>query len=140
MIKLGTVVLGAEDVDRAVAFWSSVLGYDPVRFPDSTNQFTILVPPSGEGVRVALQQSATPPQESPRVHLDLVVNSADEQRDEVERLTTLGGAVAPWDEYPADPDFIVLTDTEGNRFCIVNAGHQVNTGHSVNSGDSMLGP
>ena len=23
-----------------------------------------------------------------------------------------------------DPDFIVLADTEGNRFCIVNLGHE----------------
>jgi hypothetical protein len=25
--------------------------------------------------------------------------------------------------YPSDPDFVVLADTEGNRFCVVNAGH-----------------
>jgi hypothetical protein len=29
-----------------------------------------------------------------------------------------------WDRYPDDPDFIVLADTEGNRFCIVNLGHE----------------
>ena len=26
--------------------------------------------------------------------------------------------------FPHDPDFIVLADTEGNRFCIVNLGHE----------------
>jgi len=26
--------------------------------------------------------------------------------------------------YPDDPDFIVLADTEGNRFCIVDLGHE----------------
>jgi hypothetical protein len=25
-----------------------------------------------------------------------------------------------WDSYPEDPDFIVLEDPEGNRFCIVD--------------------
>ena len=47
MIRLGTVVLGADDVDRAVSFWSSVLGYRPVRFPDAEDELTILVPPVG---------------------------------------------------------------------------------------------
>ncbi len=28
-----------------------------------------------------------------------------------------------WDTYPDDPDFVVLADTEGNRFCIVDASH-----------------
>lgn len=28
-----------------------------------------------------------------------------------------------WDRFPRDPDFIVLADTEGNRFCIVDLGH-----------------
>jgi len=28
----------------------------------------------------------------------------------------------PWD-YPDDPDFVVLADTEGNRFCVVDASH-----------------
>jgi len=26
--------------------------------------------------------------------------------------------------YPDDPDFIVLAGTEGNRFCIVDLGHE----------------
>ena len=123
MIRLGTVVLGVDDIDRAVSFWSLALGYDPVRFPDSANQFTILVPPSGEGTRVALQRADTRPQEHPRVHLDLVVDSAEEQVAEIERLVALGAARVEWDSYPPDPDFVVLADTEGNRFCIVDASH-----------------
>jgi hypothetical protein len=26
-----------------------------------------------------------------------------------------------WDSYPDDPDFIVLEDPDGNRFCVVDA-------------------
>ncbi len=29
MLRVGTVVFGADDVERAVAFWSAALGYDP---------------------------------------------------------------------------------------------------------------
>ena len=28
-----------------------------------------------------------------------------------------------WDLYPDDPDFVVLADTEGNRFCVVDTSH-----------------
>ena len=55
--------MGAQDVARAVAFWSQALGYDPITFPESDNDFTILVPPSGVGTRVALQRADTPAQE-----------------------------------------------------------------------------
>ena len=123
MIRLGTVVLGADDVDRAVTFWSAVLGYEPVRFPDAENGFTILVPPSGEGTRVALQRAETSPEPHPRVHLDLVVDDAAEQVAEIERLVGLGAIRVPWDSYGADPDFVVLADPEGNRFCVVDASH-----------------
>jgi catechol 2,3-dioxygenase-like lactoylglutathione lyase family enzyme len=118
------VVLGADDVDRAVAFWSAVLGYRPVRFDDAENGFTILVPSSGEGTRVALQRSEVPPDDHPRIHLDLVVDTAAEQAAEVERLVALGATEVAWDTYPADPDFVVLADTEGNRFCVVDASHE----------------
>ncbi len=123
MLQLGTIVLGADDVGRAVAFWSSALGYDPITFDDSDNDFTILVPPSGEGTRVALQRVETPVQDHPRVHLDLVVDDAEEQAAEIERLVGLGATRVDWDAYPDDPDFVVLADPEGNRFCVVDRSH-----------------
>jgi catechol 2,3-dioxygenase-like lactoylglutathione lyase family enzyme len=122
MIRLGTVVVGADDVDRAVAFWSNALGYRPVAFDGADDEFTILVPPSGEGTRVAVHRSAAPVQERPRVHLDLIVDSAAEQAAEIERLVGLGATRVEW-AYPDDPDFVVLADTEGNRFCVVDTSH-----------------
>jgi predicted enzyme related to lactoylglutathione lyase len=122
MIRLGTVVVGADDVERAVSFWSRVLGYGIVRFADADDDFTILVPPTGEGTRVAVHRSSSAVQDRPRVHLDLVVDTIDEQAAEIERLVGLGASRAPWD-YPPDPDFVVLCDTEGNRFCVVDASH-----------------
>jgi catechol 2,3-dioxygenase-like lactoylglutathione lyase family enzyme len=123
VIRLGTIVLGADDVDRAVSFWAAVLGYEVVHFPDSENGFTILVPPSREGTRVAIQHADGEAEPHPRLHLDLVVDDAAEQASEAERLVGLGATRVDWDSYPADPDFVVLADTEGNRFCIVDAGH-----------------
>jgi len=122
MLRLGTVVLGADDVERAVRFWSHALGYEIVTFPDSDDEFTILVPPDRIGTRVALHRSVTPVQERPRVHLDLIVDSPLEQSSEIDRLIGLGATRVPWD-HPTDPDFVVLADSEGNRFCIVDASH-----------------
>jgi catechol 2,3-dioxygenase-like lactoylglutathione lyase family enzyme len=122
VIRLGTVVLGAEDVARAVAFWRDALGYQPVQFHDADDGFTILVPPSGEGTRVAVHHSETAPHDRPRVHLDLIVDSGVEQQAEIERLVGLGGTRTAW-TYPSDPDFVVMSDTEGNRFCVVDASH-----------------
>ena len=123
MLRLGTIVLGATDVSRAVTFWSAALGYEVVTFPGSENEFTILRPPSLEGTRVAVQRSDTPAEEHPRTHIDLVVDTAEEQAAQVERLIALGATMVDWDSYPADPDFVVLADTEGNRFCVVDASH-----------------
>ena len=122
MLRLGTVIFGAEDVDRAVAFWASVFGYEVVTFPDSENDFTILVPPDRVGTRIAVQRSVTSVQDRPRIHVDLVVDTAVEQSSEIDRLVMLGATRVEWD-YPDDPDFVVLADTEGNRFCIVDASH-----------------
>ncbi|HYN31469.1 MAG TPA: VOC family protein [Ilumatobacteraceae bacterium] len=122
MLRLATVVLGAEDVERAVRFWSNALGYEVVTFPDSGDDFTILVPPDRSSTRIALHRSVTPVQERPRVHLDLIVDNPVEQLSETDRLVGLGAMRVQWD-YPTDPDFVVLADSEGNRFCIVDASH-----------------
>lgn len=116
------MVMGTQDIERSVTFWSQALGYRVHRFPGE-DDFVILIPPSGDGTRVALERSETPVQMHPRVHLDLVVDSADEQRTEIDRLVGLGAERVDWDLYPEDPDFVVLADTEGNRFCIVDASH-----------------
>ena len=122
MLRLGTVVLGADDVDRAVSFWAEVLGYEVVRFPGASDGFTILVPPDRVGTRIAVHRSVTPVQERPRVHLDLVVDSPAEQSSEIDRLVEVGATRVLWD-YSGDGDFVVLADTEGNRFCVVDASH-----------------
>jgi hypothetical protein len=34
-----------------------------------------------------------------------------------------GASRVGWDSFPDDPDFVVLADPEGNRFCIVDLDH-----------------
>jgi hypothetical protein len=84
---------------------------------------TALVAPDGSGAAIAFQRSATPPDDHPRHHLDLHVADVAEQEREAARLVSLGATRVDWDSFPDDPDFIVLADPEGNRFCIVDLGH-----------------
>ena len=118
-LRLGSVVMGAFDIERATAFWAETLGYAVHRF-DGEDDFIILIPPNREGTRVALQTTTTPAQEQSRVHMDLIVDSTLDQSAEVARLVGLGATQPNW-PYPESPDFVVLADPEGNHVCIVDA-------------------
>jgi catechol 2,3-dioxygenase-like lactoylglutathione lyase family enzyme len=123
MVHIGVLAIGVSDVERAASFWCEALGYR--RREDGFGGWSIvLVPPTGSATVLALQRSDTPPRDHPRLHLDLHVSDAREQAAEVERLVSLGAARVDWDSYPDDPDFVVLADPEGNRFCIVDLGHR----------------
>ncbi|WP_060892092.1 VOC family protein [Streptomyces europaeiscabiei] len=122
MLRIGSVVLGASDVRRAAAFWTKALGYVPREEPE--DDWVVLVHPRGTGAQLSLGLSETPVQERPRVHLDLYAGNAEDQAAEVERLLGLGARRVDWDQYPKDADFVVLADTEGNRFCVIDTGRE----------------
>jgi catechol 2,3-dioxygenase-like lactoylglutathione lyase family enzyme len=122
MLSFGVVVLGVTDVPRAAEFWSAALGYE-LREDGFGGWATVLVPPGGSGTAIALQRSQTPPEDYPRLHLDLHVADQAEQESEAARLVSLGAERVDWDRYPDDPDFVVLADPDGNRFCIVDLSH-----------------
>ncbi|MGA2837626.1 MAG: VOC family protein [Acidimicrobiales bacterium] len=123
MLTIGVVALGVDDVERAERFWSDALHY-VARRDGFGGWDCVLTSIDGSGTRIALQRSATPPDQHPRLHLDLHVVDAAQQAAEVERLVSLGATLVDWDSYPEDPDFVVLADPEGNRFCIVDLSHE----------------
>lgn len=107
MVKLGTVCLNVKDWRRAAGFWGSALGYTP--HPEAED---VLVSPTGEGPQLGLYRDQT--------HFDLYTSGPEEQRTEIERLTSLGAErVEDW-PYPDGADFVVMRDTEGNLFCILD--------------------
>jgi hypothetical protein len=121
MLKIGTIVMGASDVRRAVSFWSRALDYIPR--DEAEDDWAVLVPAGGRsGPGLSLGLSQTPVQTQPRVHLDLYAGDAADQAAEVERLVALGAERVDWDGYDEDSDFVVLADTEGNRFCVIDTG------------------
>jgi predicted enzyme related to lactoylglutathione lyase len=122
MVSIGMVVFGAQDMGRAVGFWTRALGYE-LREGGAGADWSSLTPVGGLGTGIGLQLSTGQADKHPRVHLDLYAADAAEQTAEAERLISLGAERVDWDLYPEDPDFVVLADTEGNRFCIVNTSH-----------------
>ncbi len=123
MLELGAVVLGVADIPRAAEFWCRALGYELLD-GGFNGWATVLAPSDGSGTKIALQRSQTPPQQHPRLHLDLVTADAAGQAAEAARLVALGAELVDWDSYPDDPDFVVLADPDGNRFCIVDLSHE----------------
>ena len=121
MVSIGSVVVGVADVPRAVAFWTRALGYVPREEPE--HDWAVLVPAVGQGVGLSLGLSDVTVQPYPRVHLDLYAADAADQATEVERLVSLGASRVDWDRYPPDPDFVVLADPDGNRFCVIDTSH-----------------
>jgi catechol 2,3-dioxygenase-like lactoylglutathione lyase family enzyme len=115
-LYLATVVLNVQDMQRALRFWTTALGYVQ-REGDWNPEFMMLVDPAGRRLPVSLQLAESPPKEPVRVHLDLYTG---EQARHVERLVGLGAErVTDW-PYPDGADFIVLRDPEGNEFCVID--------------------
>ena len=116
MLVVGSIVIRVEDLDAQIAFWMGALDYvarDPVDV-----DFALLHPRAGHGPNVSLDAHPSERVLPPSIHLDLY---AEQQADEVHRLKSLGARAAHWDRQPADADYIIMEDPEGNRFCVIEA-------------------
>ena len=114
MIRVGSIVIRVDDLERQTAFWCAALDYEP-RGGDS-GDFVLLRPKDGVGPNVSLDRVRSTLQVPPRIHLDLY---AEDQVAEVRRLIGLGASEVHWDRRPPDADYVILADPEGNRFCVV---------------------
>ena len=117
MLRIGSIVLRVDDLERQTEFWESALGY--VRREETSDDFVLLRPRDGIGPNLSLDLARSTVQLPPRIHLDLY---AEDQAAEVVRLKALGATEVHWDKRPPDADYVILADPEGNRFCVVDAG------------------
>ena len=117
MLRIGSVVLRVDDVERESEFWCAALHYVPR--DEESDDFRLLRPRTGDGPNVSLDQVPAGPRVPPRIHLDLY---AEDQAAEVRRLIGLGATEVHWDKRPPDADYVILADPEGNRFCVIDAG------------------
>jgi catechol 2,3-dioxygenase-like lactoylglutathione lyase family enzyme len=100
LIRIGSIVLRVDDLQRQTEFWQAALDYER---HDMDHDFIQLRPRDGVGPSLSLDQVPSTVQVPPRLHLDLFT---EDQTGEVERLP--------------DADYVILADPEGNRFCVVD--------------------
>jgi predicted enzyme related to lactoylglutathione lyase len=115
VIRVGSIVIRVDDLERQKEFWTQALDYVPREGDD--DDFALLRPRDGVGPNVSLDRMGSSAQLPPRIHLDLYT---EDQEREVERLTALGATEVHWEKRPADADYVILEDPEGNRFCVVD--------------------
>ena len=113
-VRVGSIVIRVDDLEKQVAFWTATLDYIPRRGADD---FVLLKPRDGNGPNVSLDRVPASVQVPPKIHLDLYT---EDQAGEVARLLALGASEVHWDKKPADADYVILADPEGNRFCVVD--------------------
>ncbi|WP_278103104.1 VOC family protein [Microbacterium proteolyticum] len=116
MLVIGSIVIRVDDLHAQIRFWSAALGYT-VREPID-DDFALLQAADGAGPNLSLDAQRSERVLPPRIHLDLY---ADDQAAELRRLVGLGATEVEWDGRPADADYVILQDPEGNRFCVIDA-------------------
>jgi catechol 2,3-dioxygenase-like lactoylglutathione lyase family enzyme len=112
------------DPERLAEFWCGVLGYRVTQSGNSTDGTAFVqIGPSDEdsrGSAVLFEQVADPRPKTTknRVHLD-VEAPPGQYRLEVERIIGLGAGHAGIGQRGDEP-WTVLTDPEGNEFCVLD--------------------
>ncbi len=115
VVKIGSIVIRVDDLQRQTAFWCEVLDYAPR--DGNSDDFVLLRPTNGQGPNVSLDRHRSQVHIPPRIHLDLYTDS---QKEEVQRLLALGATEVHWRNRPINADYVILADPEGNRFCVVD--------------------
>jgi hypothetical protein len=115
VLRIGSIVLRVDDLQRQKAFWVAALDYVP-REGDG-DDFALLRPRDASGPNLSLDRVRSTVQIPPRIHLDLYT---EDQAGEVKRLLALGATEVHWDKRPPDADYVILADPEGNRFCVID--------------------
>lgn len=111
--RIYSVVINCQDLERMLAFWQAVLGYQPGPVVED-GHFVVLRDPERK-VSVSLQRVRGGEIGRNQMHLDLY--AADEE-EEAARIVRLGATRVRKNEDPEDI-FVVLADPEGNEFCML---------------------
>lgn len=115
MLKLVSIVIRVTDLPAQSTFWKAALDY--VERDPADDDWVVLKPRDADAPCIALDAHRSERVLPPRIHLDIY---AEDQSAEVQRLTHLGAREVHWDGRPADADYVIMEDPEGNRFCIVD--------------------
>ena len=114
-LTVGNIVLRVDDLELEADFWAAALGYE--RRILASDDFAQVVSPDRSGPNISFDKYRAAERVPPRIHLDLFT---EDQDGEVRRLEGLGARQVQWDKRPADADYVIMEDPEGNRFCVID--------------------
>jgi hypothetical protein len=114
---IAAVVVHCADPRALATFWAEVTEF---AVHEATAEFATLRSIHGVGPYLEFVRSRDPANERGRVHLDVRPYPGDDQAAEVARVRALGAAHA--DIGQGAVPWVVLTDPEGNEFCVLTPG------------------
>ncbi|MEV4131917.1 VOC family protein [Dactylosporangium sp. NPDC049742] len=114
---IGAVVVDCADPAATARFWGDTLGWT---LHETTRDRALLRSAKGTGPFLEFARTPHLPGVRHRAHLDVVPYCGDDQAAEVARLLALGASAA--DVGQGDVSWVVLTDPEGNEFCVLAPG------------------
>ncbi|HAP77241.1 MAG TPA: lactoylglutathione lyase [Acidimicrobiaceae bacterium] len=108
------LTLDVNDLDRQTEFWTAALSYEVA---GGVGQYRALTDPSGRLPKLLLQTVDEAKGAKNRLHLDLHVPDIEA---EAARLESVGATrVERFDEFGIS--WVLMTDPEGNEFCVCPA-------------------
>jgi hypothetical protein len=110
---VAAVVLQAADPESLAGFWAAATGWQR-----SDTELVALRRPSGGPLLELYPVLSVASGPEHRLHLDVRPRPGCPQADEVDRLRALGAA--PLDVGQGDVPWVVLSDPEGNPFCVLS--------------------
>lgn len=116
---LHAVTFDARDPDALAAFWGGLLGREPSADPDGG---VVLLSPDGTGFRVRFVKSDAERVDTNRTHFDLTSSTDAQMAETIARALELGGRLLDIGQLPEE-DHEVMSDPEGNAFCVIPAGN-----------------
>lgn len=116
MTTFGLVIDGI-DAKALASFWADALGYVNV---GAAGSYVLLLPNEGSQPKLLLQQVPEPKTIKNRMHLDI---ETPDIRTEADRLEALGARRVSVDAMREQGNtWILMSDPEGNEFCICDGG------------------
>jgi Glyoxalase-like domain len=114
---VAAVVVHCEDPRAMTRFWNEALDWT---LHELTDHYARLRSATGVGPYLEFVRTTDVDAVPTRVHLDLRPYPGDDQETEVSRLRDLGATEA--DIGQGDVPWTILTDPEGNEFCVLTPG------------------
>jgi predicted enzyme related to lactoylglutathione lyase len=111
------LVLDCAEPEKLAEFWAPALGYVNL---GTAGAYVVLFPDGGPGPKLLLQRVDEPKAGKNRMHFDIEVADIQAEADRLVALGAVQVSEAPYREHGST--WLLMTDPEGNEFCVCDGG------------------